>query len=152
MQKACVIKKREEPTDRVNSVIIAETPKRLRICIHPVVLKRAIKREHFPMKTVEKFVHNMQCAEVFSKLDATSGYWQLKPDEESAKLCTFNTPSWRYSFLRVPFVPSSQPVKYFSGWCRMVEDIDGCKAVMDDLVVWGQDQTERDQRLKKVME
>ena len=35
---------------------------------------------------------------------------------------------------------------------QMVEDIDGCEAVMDDLVVWGKDQTEHDQRLKKVMD
>ena len=34
----------------------------------------------------------------------------------------------------------------------MVEDIDGCEAVMDDLVVWGKDQTEHDQRLKTVMD
>ena len=98
-----MIKKQEEPTDWVNSMVIVETPKKMRICIDPGDLNKAIKREHFPMKTIEEVIQNMPGAKVFSKLDATSGYWQLKLDEESSKLCKFNTPFGRYRFLRVPF-------------------------------------------------
>ena len=47
------------------------------------------------MKTIEEVVQNMPGAKVFSKRDATSGYWQLQLDEESSKLCTFNTPFGR---------------------------------------------------------
>ena len=103
MENDGVTKKQEEPTDWVNSMVIVETPKKLRICIDPRDLNKAIKREHFPMKTIEEVVQNMPGAKVLSKLDATSGYWQLKLDEESSKLCTFNTPFGRYRFLRVPF-------------------------------------------------
>ena len=35
---------------------------------------------------------------------------------------------------------------------QTVDDIDVCKAVMDDLAVWGKDQTELDQRLEKVVD
>ena len=35
---------------------------------------------------------------------------------------------------------------------QMVEDIDGSKAIMDDIVVWGKDQAEHDMRLKQVMD
>ena len=35
---------------------------------------------------------------------------------------------------------------------QRVENIDGCEAVMDDIVGCGKDQTELDQRLKKVTE
>ena len=99
MENDGVIKKQEEPTDWVNSMVIVETPKKLRIFIDPGDLNKAIKREHFSMKTIEEVVQNMPGA----KLDATSGYWQLKLDEESSKLCKFNTPFGRYRFLRVPF-------------------------------------------------
>ena len=147
-----MIKKQEEPTDWVNSMVIVQTPKKLRICLDPRDLNKAIKREHFPMKTIEEVVQNMPGAKVFSKLDATSGYWQLKLDEESSKLCTFNTPFGRYRFLRVPFGIVSASEIFQRVMSQMVEDIDGSEAIMDDIVVWGKDQAEHDMRLKQVMD
>ena len=35
---------------------------------------------------------------------------------------------------------------------QIVDDTDECEAVMDDIAVWGKDQAEYDQRLKKVMD
>ena len=152
MENDGVIKKQERPTDLVNSMVIAETPKKLRICTDPRDLNKAIKREHFPMKTIEEVVQNMPGAKVFSKLDATSGYWQFKLDEESSKLCTFNTPFGRYRFLRVPFGIVSASEIFQRVMSQMVEDIDGSEAIMDDIVVWEKDQAEHGMRLKQVMD
>ena len=152
MENDGVIKKQEEPTDWVNSMVIVETPKKLRICTDPRDLNKAIKREHFPMKAIEEVVQNMPGAKVFSKLDATSGYWQLKLDEESSKLCTFNIPFGRYRFLRVPFGIVSASEIFQRVMSQMVEDIEGSEAIMDDIVVWGKDQAEHDMCLKQVMD
>ena len=76
----------------------------------------------------------------------------MKLDEESSKLCTFNTPFGRYRFLRVPFVSVSTSEIFQQVMSAMVEDIDGSEAVMDDIVVWGKDQAEHDMRLKQVMD
>ena len=46
---------------------------------------------------------------MFSVLDATSGYWQVKLDEASSKLSTFNTPYGRYRFIRLTFGIKSAP-------------------------------------------
>ena len=117
----------------MNSMVIVEMPKRFAICIDPRDLNNVIKKEHFPMKTIEEVVQDMQGAKVFRKLDATSDYRQLKLDEDSSKLCTFNTPSGRYRFLRVPFGIVSAAGKIFRRVMpQMVEDLDGCEAVMDD--------------------
>ena len=61
------------------------------------------------MTTIEEVVADMPQAKVFSVLDATSGYWQVKLDEASSKLCTFNTPIGRYRFTRLPFGILSAP-------------------------------------------
>ena len=64
MENDGVIKKQEESTDWVNSMVIVETSKKPRICIDPRDLNKAIKREHFPMKTTEEVVQNMPGASV----------------------------------------------------------------------------------------
>jgi hypothetical protein len=84
-------------------------PEKIRVCIDPRDLNRAIKREYYPMKTIEDVVAGMPEAKVFSVLNATSGYWQMKLNEESSKLCTFNTPFGRYRFTRLPFGIKSAP-------------------------------------------
>ena len=53
------------------------------------------------MTTIEEVVADMPQAKVFSVLNATSGYCQVKLDEAGSKLCTFNTPFGRYRFTKV---------------------------------------------------
>ena len=103
-----IIKRIHEPTDWVNSMVtVVKQNGKLQICIDPRDLNKAIKREHYPMRTIEEIVARIPNAKVFSVLDASSGFWQVKFDHESAKLCTFNTPFGRYIFTRLPFGISS---------------------------------------------
>ena len=104
MEQLNVIERVHEPTDWVNSMVTVIKPNgKLRICIDPRDLYKAIKREYYPMRTIEEIITRMPNAKVFSVLDAKSGFWQVKLDHESAKLCTFNTPFGRYMFKRLPF-------------------------------------------------
>ena len=122
------------------------------MCIDPRDLNQAIKREHYPMKTIEEIVAEMPEAKVFSVLDATSGYWQMKLDEESSKLCTFNTPFGRYRFTRLPFGIKLAPEVFQKKMSQVLEDIDGAEAIVDDILVWGRDTHEHDARLKNVLD
>jgi len=70
-----VIEKIEEPTDWVNSMVTIVKPNgSLRICIDPRDLNKAIKRETYPMSTVEEIISRMPNAKVFSVVDASSGF------------------------------------------------------------------------------
>lgn len=84
MTEMGVIVKQEEPTEWVNSMITVIKPNgKIRICIDPRDLNKAICREHYPLKTVEEVISQMPNAKIFTKLDATSGFWQLRLDEKS---------------------------------------------------------------------
>jgi len=75
MKKLGVIVKQEEPTPWVNSMVTVVKPNgKLRMCIDPRDLNKAIQREHYPMKTIEDVISQIPEAKVFSKLDATSGF------------------------------------------------------------------------------
>ena len=152
MEKAGVIVRQTEPTDWVNSMVAVVKPNKIRICIDPRDLNAAIRREHFPMTTIEEVVASMPQAKVFSVLDATSGYWQVKLDEESSKLCTFNTPFGRYRFTRLPFGIKSAPEVFQNCMSELFADVDGVKVIVDDLLIWGKDDDEHDARLKQVLD
>ena len=62
------IEKVEQPTEWVSSMVAALRKDKLRICIDPSDLNRVIRREHYPMKTVEEVVAEIPEAKVFSVL------------------------------------------------------------------------------------
>ncbi|VDI67890.1 Hypothetical predicted protein [Mytilus galloprovincialis] len=104
MEDIGVIFKQQEPTQWVNSMVTVIKPNgKIRICIDPRDLNKAILREHYPLKTKEEVISQMPNAKFFSKLDATSGCWHIQLDEPIIKLSTFNTPFERYRFARLPF-------------------------------------------------
>ena len=59
-----------------NGYIVKVTEPTVRICIDPSDLNKVIKREHYPMRTIEEVISTIPDAKVFSKLDAKSGFLQ----------------------------------------------------------------------------
>ncbi|KAK3741617.1 hypothetical protein QZH41_019256 [Actinostola sp. cb2023] len=90
MEQLDVIEKVTEPTEWVNSYVITEKSNgKLRVCLDPRDLNKAIKREHYPMKTIEEVATKLSGAKYFSTLDASAGFWHIKLDDNSSNLTTF---------------------------------------------------------------
>ena len=152
MQQLGVIAPVSKPTDWVSSMVTVLRPGKLRICIHPRHLNSADKREHYPMPTIEEVLSRLPQAKVFSKFDASSGFWQLQLDEQSSELTTFNTPFGRCKFNRLPFGISSAPEVFQKAINQVFEGLDGVAVIVDDILVWGKDDQEHDQRVLSMLE
>ena len=148
-----VIVKVDEPTEWVNSMLVeTKDDGRLRICLDPVDLNEAIKREHYPMPVLEDIVPELAGSNMFTKLDAKDGYWHVKLDRESSLLTTFNTPFGRYRYLRMPFgLKMSQDV-FQKKMDEVYSSCSGVIGIADDLTVHGNGNDEHDLRLHQVME
>ena len=71
MERTGVIEKVMEPTDWVSSLVYAcKQSDKLRICLDPRDLNKAIKRSHYPTKTIEDISYKLKGSNIFSKLDA----------------------------------------------------------------------------------
>ena len=142
------IKQVNEPTDWVNSPVIV--PKKtgvIRLCMDPKDLNKNIRREYEHIPTRNEITHEMANAKYFSKLDMSSGFWQVKLDEASSKLCTFNTPFGRFRWLRLPFGLCSAPEVFHKIIQTIYENTDGVETCHDDIVVYGTTIQEHDTRL-----
>ena len=98
MEEDGIIVKEEGHTPWVSSMLVIDkrrttghnkkdSPSKedIRICIDPRDLNTALKRVHHPMVTIEEVANRLSGAEIFTSLDACSGFWQLPMDEESSK-------------------------------------------------------------------
>ena len=75
MCTAGIITPVSEATDWVSSLVLVDSPKKLRICLDPKDLNNAIKRPHYPMPVIEDMLPEIVDAKVFSVVDAKDGFW-----------------------------------------------------------------------------
>ena len=153
MEKLGVIVKVDAPTEWVSSILVVPKPNgKMRICLDPKDLNRAIKRQHYKLPTREEILAQFSDARIFTKLDASQGFWQMRLDDESSYLTTFNTPFGRYRYLRLPYGIKSAPEVYHKRIHEMFEGIPNVDTSMDDIIIYGKNDKEHDLALNHVME
>ena len=90
-----IIEKVEGPTTCVSPlVIVPKHDGNIPTIADMKFANRAIKRERYPIPTVEEIAEEMSGACHSSKLDLRSGYHQSELDTASREITTFSTPFW----------------------------------------------------------
>ena len=98
----------EEPTDWVSPLTYSwKTNGKLRVCLDPRDVNKAIKRDHYKIPTIEEITHQLAGSKKFMKVSGTSSYLCIVLDYESSLLTMFNTQQGRY---RLYVSPGASPV------------------------------------------
>ena len=148
----------KEPTKWINSMVAVRKPGKIRLCIDPKHLNKAIKRPHYPLPTIEDILPKLKNAKVFSVLDAQKGFWQIELDESSSFLTTFWTPFGRFRWLRMPFGISSAPEEFQRRQHEVLENLNGVDVIADEILVYGRGETyeealaDHDKNLKALLQ
>ena len=142
-----------EPTDWLNTMVVAHKPNgKVRICLDPRNLNKVIKREHFQLPTAEQIMAKMSGSNYFSKLDASSGYWQIPVDANTSKLLAFMSPEGRFRFNRLPFGIHSASEIFQGEIAQIINGLEGVDNSQDDIIVWAETKEELLRRLRAVLE
>ena len=144
LEKIQVLKKVTQPTDWISSEVVVRKGDKLRLCIDPKDLNKALKRSHYPMPTIEEILPELSKAKVFSVADARHGFWQVKLDEASSYLTTFWTPFGRYRWLRMPFGIATAPEEYQRRQHEVLEGLPGIYVIADDILITGQGESKEE--------
>ncbi|XP_033730104.1 uncharacterized protein K02A2.6-like [Pecten maximus] len=152
MEQQGVISPVVEPTDWCSGlVVVPKKDGRVRICVDLTQLNKSVRREHHQLPSVEQTLHSLTGAKVFSKIDAKAGFWQIPLEQTSRLLTTFITPFGRYCFNRLPFGISSAPEHFQRRMSQLLDSELGVVCQMDDVLIFGTNQEEHDQRLESVL-
>lgn len=152
MESLGVISRVEQPTDWCAGMVVApKTNGTVRICSDLTKLNEAVTRERHILPSVEHTLGQLEGAQVFSKLDANSSFWQIPLSRKSALLTTFITPFGRYCYNRLCFGISSVPEHFQRRMSQILEGLDGVLCLMDDVLVFGKTQGEHDCRLRAAL-
>ena len=137
-----IIARVDTPTKWISNMLAIRKPSgAVRVCIDPSELNKAVRRNHFPMPTLDDILPTIQGAKVFSLVDAKDGFLQVKLSEESSYLTTFWTPHGRYRWCRMPFGLSSSPEEFQRRLTEALEGLKGIAVVADDILIVGRGNT-----------
>ena len=146
-----VISKVTELTAWCLGMVVVPKPMKdkLRICVVLTPLNAAVKRERHILPAVDQTLAMMSDPKVFTKLDTRSGFWQIPLTLESRPLTTFITSFGRYFFYRKI---ASAPEHFQRRMLQMFESSEGILCHADDVLVYGRNRQEHDERLHHLLQ
>ena len=139
-----------KPTDWCSPMVpVIKKTGKFRICSD---LTHSVKRERYILPILDDILPALKGATVFSTLDSAGAFNQLELDEDSSDLTTFITPIGRFKYRRVCFGISSASEIFQREMTRVLQGVKGAVALMDDVLVFGVDQTSHDLALKETLQ
>lgn len=126
-----------------------------RFCIDYRLLNLITLAYYWPLPLIDDILRRLSGNSVFSTLDLTMGFNQVRLTERAQELTTFITSRGLYQYTRVPFGLKGGP-SYFQ---RMLQDVvlkDLCNVIcmiyIDDIIIFGRNHEEHADNLRRVLQ
>jgi hypothetical protein len=138
----------KQHSEWVNSAVSVDKPDgSIRLCLDPSDINKAIERNQYHMRSIDEISAELHGAKHFTLMDAKSGYWQVKLNEKSSFLTTFNTPWGKYRFLRLPFGLKVSSDVFQERLDSILINSPGVTGIADDCLITGKTLQEHDLNL-----
>ena len=147
-----VIEKVEGPTPWVSALVpMPKSNNDIRLCVEMRCANKAIQRERFPLLNIDETLEQMNGASVFSKLDLAQAFHQVELESHSRYITTFATNNGLYRYKRLFHGVNSAPEIYQRIIQQVIQDIPGCKNIIDDIIIYASNQQEHDKILRMLL-
>jgi len=98
-----IIEKVKGASRWVSPMVVIPKDADIRICVDMRCANKAVKRENYPLPTIEDFLPHLGKGKVFTKLDVKNAFHQVEISEESREITTFITKKGLYRYKRLMF-------------------------------------------------
>ncbi|CAK9291465.1 unnamed protein product [Gordionus sp. m RMFG-2023] len=124
----------------------------LRLCIdYRVTVNKCVINEKYPLPRIEQLLANLRGDTLFSKIDFSNAYLQIKVSEKTSKILTITTHRGLFAFCRLPFgLKISAPI-FQRTMTALFQGIKGIMYYLDDVLISGRTEEEHNARLVKVL-
>ena len=87
-------------------------------------LNKRIKRKPFPLPKIQDMLHKLRGFRWVTSFDLNMGYYHIRLDSESSKLCTIVLPWGKYEYLRLPMGLCNSPDIFQEKMAELMEGLE----------------------------
>jgi hypothetical protein len=126
-----------------------------RLCVDYRLLNKATVRDRFPLPLIQELLDRLRGAQIFTKLDLKSGYFQLRMAPHDEECTAFVTPTGTFQFRVLPMGLSNAPATFQRAMQAILRPLTegeaACVAIyLDDLLVYSRTLEEHAAHLRAV--
>jgi hypothetical protein len=126
----------------------------LRMCVDYRALNKATVKNRYPLPRIDDLFDRLSGAKVFSRIDLSSGYYQIKIAKGDEEKTACHTRYGSYEFMVMPFGLTNAPATF----CTLMNDIfrewldDFVVVYIDDILIYSSSLEEHAEHLRKVFQ
>ena len=134
-------------------LIVKKDGKEPRICLDPRGINRVTAADPYPMPRMDAIFAGLYGSEVFSSLDAASGFWQIPIAKHHRHKAAFRCEFGVFQFTVMPFGLNNAPATFMRWMDATFEGLNYfLKVYIDDLLVHSSKVAEHPEHLRRVFE
>lgn len=152
MEQQGIIEEAGEAPDWVAPMeVVMKGANDFRIVIDMREANKAIKRQPYPIPTIEQYRVKLRNAHFLSKLDLKNAFFHLKLHKDSKKYTTFMTSRGPMRYRRLMFGVNAAPEAFQRAMTEILTGCEGTINYLDDILIFAETQKKHDERLTKVL-
>ncbi|TIA68013.1 hypothetical protein E3P91_04182 [Wallemia ichthyophaga] len=124
----------------------------LRMCIDYRALNNITIKNRYPIPRMDEILDQLAPARYFSKLDLTSGYWQMRIKDEDVPKTAFTSKFGHYEFMVMPFGLCNAPSSFQYLMNSIFQDLldEYVVVYLDDIMVYSRTKKDHLQHLTEI--
>ena len=130
-------------------VVVPKPPGDIRLCVDMRQANMAVKRERYPIPSIDQVLQDLSQSKFVSKLDFNSAYHQIELAPESRDITTFETHQGLYRYKRLMFCVRCAYEMYQKVLRQVLQECDGVHNFLD-VIVHAATEEEHDKRFENV--
>ena len=102
-------------------------------------VKSVTKTDTFPIPRIDDCIDNIGHAKYVTKFDLLKGFWQIPMTDRAKEISAFVTPDGLYQYKVMPFGMKNSPATFQRLVNKLIFNLDGCKAYIDDAIIFSEE-------------